>query len=242
MLQGKGEMETHWLLGHAPERKRPVIKDTVQLPLLFNIRESESRRRSPKTEFLRRVNAASAHRSLDDSATLFNGVLPNKPGLLRVNQESPLIRKRHSGTAVPVVPIKEAFQTEPWGDNEASGKVDADNSESYNNFFFHNADDFKLASAKPSEELENIPGGHMSATEEVTKPLIGAQKKVENLKKFRKMYQPWGRSWSDDVLDKTKDNKSSFANFFRGLPRSPVGGANKNLQTLAEIDTEESAV
>ncbi|KAG8183411.1 hypothetical protein JTE90_023170, partial [Oedothorax gibbosus] len=239
-LKGKGEMETHWLLGHAPERKRPAIKDLVQLPLLFNIRESENRRRSPKTEFLRRVNSAAVHRSLDDSATLFNGMLPNKPGLVKVVQDSPLTRKRHS-TVAQVVPTKDSFQAEPWYGNEAGGKTVGDDSEESNNFF-NNADELKLVGVHPSEELENISGGHLSALDEVTKPLIGAQKKVENLRKFRKMYQPWGRSWSDDVLDKTKNNKSSFANFFKALPRSPVGGGNQNLQTLAEIETEESAV
>lgn len=240
-------METHWLLGHAPERKRAALKETVQLPLLFNIRESENRRRSPKTEFLRRVNAGQqAHHSLDDSATLFNGAIPNKPGLLRLIQDSPLIRKRHSG--VQVVPTRDTIPPQPWDGNELGGKAIADpvDTDSYGNFFFRNTENDVLMGEVGSlptsgdHELKNIAGG-ISAIEEVTRPLLSAQRRLENLKKFRRKCQTWGRSLSDDVLDKTKDNKASFANFFRGTPRSP-GAGNNNLQTLTEIDTEESIV
>ncbi|GBN74386.1 hypothetical protein AVEN_273087-2-1, partial [Araneus ventricosus] len=68
-------------------------KRSVQPLFFFNIR-NENRRRSPKTEFLRRVTASQAHRSLDDNTVLFNGAIPGKPGLFRVTQDSSLARKR----------------------------------------------------------------------------------------------------------------------------------------------------
>ncbi|GIY41744.1 speract receptor [Caerostris extrusa] len=240
-MKGKGEMETYWLLGHAvTERRRPAHKGAVQPPLLFNIRESENRRRSPKTEFLRRVAASQAHRSLDDSTALFNGTIPGKPTLLRVTQDSPLARKRHSAAAP--VSTKDTFQSEPWDGNEmgcnivnTGNPVINHDTPLFNSIEFHHNSDY-LTGDKDSDAT-TLP----ISIEDITKPLINAQKRLEYLKTFKKKYQPWRRSWSADVIDQgSKESKSTFTNFLRGIPKSPV--AANNLHTLKESDTEESVV
>ncbi|GBN14784.1 hypothetical protein AVEN_84758-1, partial [Araneus ventricosus] len=240
---GKGEMQTYWLIGHAvTERRRPVHKGAVQPPLLFNIRESENRRRSPKTEFLRRVTASQAHRSLDDNTVLFNGAIPGKPGLLRVTQDSPLARKRHS--AVAPVSTKDTFQSDPWDGNEMGCNVTNPDSLEGNNdvFLFNNmlVDETRQDSDYKSNDRE-VESTIPNAGEDVTKPLINAQKRLEHLKKFKKKYQPWRRSWSADVIDQgSKENKPTFGNFLRNVPKSPIAAGN--LHTLKESDTEESVV
>ncbi|CAL1270052.1 unnamed protein product [Larinioides sclopetarius] len=242
-MKGKGEMETYWLIGHAvTERRRPVHKGAVQPPLLFNIRESENRRRSPKTEFLRRVTASQGHRSLDDNTVLFNGAIPGKPGLLRVTQDSPLARKRHSAAAP--VSTKDTFQSDPWDGNEMGFNVtNPDSLEAYNDVFLFNntlVDETTQYSDYKSNDREAetmIP----NAGDDVTRPLINAQKRLEHLKKFKKKYQPWRRSWSADVIDQgSKENKPTLGNFFRNIPKSPIPAGN--LHTLKESDTEESVV
>ncbi|GFQ73082.1 receptor-type guanylate cyclase Gyc76C [Trichonephila clavata] len=244
-MKGKGEMETYWLMGHAiNERRRPINRGIAQPPLLFNLRESENRRRSPKTEFLRRVTASQAHRSLDDSTALFNGTIPGKQTLLRVAQESPLSRKRHS--AVPPVSTKDTFQSEPWDGNEMGcNTIAADVIDGYSDVFCPNfaCGEMKHDSDPKSNERDFITMEvhHPSIIDDVTKPLIHAQRRLEHLKKFKKRYQPWRRSWSADVIDQgSKETKPPLCNFLHNIPRSP--NAAGNLHTLKESDTEESVV
>ncbi|GFS58383.1 uncharacterized protein NPIL_275931, partial [Nephila pilipes] len=237
---GKGEMETYWLMGHAVnERRRPMNRGVAQQPLLFNLRENENRRRSPKTEFLRRVTASQAHRSLDDSTALFNGTIPGKQTLLRVAQESPLTRKRYS--AVAPVFTKDTFQSDPWDGNEMGNNVvTADVIDGFNEVFCPTVAEVKLELDLKTNERD-VESLLPSALEDVTKPLIHAQRRLEHLKKFKKKYQPWRRSWSADVIDQgSKAAKPSLCNFLRNMPRSP--NAAGNLHTLRESDKEESVV
>ncbi|XP_042897252.1 receptor-type guanylate cyclase Gyc76C [Parasteatoda tepidariorum] len=251
-VKGKGDLLTYWLEGYKNpcERRKNAYRGFIQPQAIFNILDSENRKRSPKTEFLRRIPAAQAHRSLEDSVSLFNGSVPGKGNLLKVAQDSPLVKKR-SGLAQTVVK-KDTFQSDPWDGNESGCNVafniaNPDALDNTNNATMKlSTSTYKLS---PTEH-NKIVGvdhdiSHPVTSDDVKKPLLLAEERLAYLKKLKGKYQPWRRSWSADIIDQPKERKHFLPSIFQNAPHFPDSDSKRTvgpLHTLKESDTEESVV
>ncbi|XP_035208191.1 receptor-type guanylate cyclase Gyc76C-like isoform X2 [Stegodyphus dumicola] len=256
-MKGKGEMKTYWLLGHDPSsgKKRNAVRGIILPPPLFNIRESENRRRSPKTEFPRRTAPAQIYRSVDDGVPLPNGSVPGKSLFLRVSQDSPRIPKRLNPSAA--VATRDTSQSEPWDGNEwgfnmAFEGSNPDSLENPDEGFYGNYSSGgpKRLSSNYKPTIKEAEVASLAAADDANKPLIYAKRKqVENLRKFKQKNPSWKRSWSADELDLPKVSlKEWFTNVFSHnaqvsdlevkRQQSTVGA----LQTVKESDKEESVV
>ncbi|XP_054716917.1 LOW QUALITY PROTEIN: receptor-type guanylate cyclase Gyc76C-like [Uloborus diversus] len=241
-MKGKGEMKTYWLIGHdiISEKKRHILKTIILPPPLFNLRETENRRRSPKTEFPRRNPITQPHRSVDDTTGLPNGSIPSRGMFLRMAQDSPRISKRASQT---IIQTRDTFQAEPWDGNEWGVNAAYDGS---------NNDKTKDIAPHIERSRSNVKDVDMNSVttifDDLTKPLINIEKKqVENFRNLNLKKQSWKKSWSADELDMPKMSlKEWFTNTFcNNVDHPDVESrphAKNTLHTVRETEKEESAV
>lgn len=230
-------MKTHWLLGHdaSSDRRRPMHKGILLPPPLFNIRESESRKWSPKTEYTRRQ-----HKQVVDAETpLLNGLGGNKTKYLLPPPPRPQTR--------------DTSQSDPWDGNELgwNAAFDASIPDSlnytdegfdgrYQSFSRKSSNNSKLTGKEPETSS-------LTAVDEISKPLIYPDcRGVENFRKFKhRNYESYKRSWSADAIDLSKVSlKGWFSNVFGDKTNEHVSATKPGgpLHTVKENDKEESAV
>lgn len=229
-------MKTHWLLGHdaSSDKRRSMHKGILLPPPLFNIRESESRKWSPKTECTRRQ-----HKQVVDVETpLLNGLGGNKAKYL---------------LPPPRPETRDASQSDPWDGNELgwNAAFDASIPDSlnytdegfdgrYQSFSRKSSNNSKLTGKEPETSS-------LTAVDEISKPLIYPDcRGVENLRKFKhRNYESYKRSWSADAIDISKVSlKGWFSNVFGDKTNEQVSATKPGgpLHTVKENDKEESAV
>lgn len=228
-------MKTHWLLGHdaSSDRRRPMHKGIVLPPPLFNIRESENRRWSPKTEYPKRQQK----QVVDVETPLSNGMVENKTKYL----------------LPPRPQTRDTSQSDPWDGNELGWNAAFDGSIPDSlNYTDEGFDGRYHSSSRKSSNNSKLTGreqetSSLTAVDEITKPLIYPDcRGVENLRKFKnRNYESYKRSWSADALDLSKVSlKDWFSNVFGDKINEQVSAniPGAALQTVKENVKEESAV
>ena len=228
-------MKTHWLLGHdtCSERQRPAHKGIVLPPPLFNIRESESRRWSPKTEYPRRQYKQVA----EVETPLTNGLVSNKSKYL----------------LPPRPQTRDASQSDPWDGNELGWNAGFDGSNPDSLEYTDEGFDGRYQSSSRKSSNNSKTTGRepetssLTAVDEITKPLIYPEcRRVENLRRFKnRHHETYKRSWSADAIDLSKVSlKDWFSNVFKIklIEQFPAVAAGATLQTVKENVKEESSV
>lgn len=228
-------MKTHWLLGHdtSSDRRRPTHKGLLLPPPLFNIRESENRKWSPKAEYPRRQNK----QAVEVETPLLNGLNGNKSKYL----------------LPPLPQTRDTSQSDPWDGNELgwNAAFDASIPDSLN-YTDEGFDGRYQSSSRKSSNNSKLTGkepetSSLTAVDEITKPLIYPDcRDVGNLRKFKnRNYESYKRSWSADAIDLSKVSlKGWLSNVFGDKinEKVPAIKPGATLHTVKENDKEESVV